>query len=546
MPLPPLTRGPTLRLVCINDVYTLENLPRLRTLVQEQASVDPADLLLTTLAGDFVGPSMLSSLDCGRGMIDCMNAVPVTLVVLGNHEADIPVEELRKRIREFRGTWLSTNVIGLDPALPTTRILEVGHAGSRRVRVGLVGVVMDDAAVYRAGPFGGATLLPANETALRAAAHLVEEEGCVCVIPVTHQSMDADRALARAPQSPRAPRFPVIVGGHEHVVDIEEIAGTWVAKAGSDAVHAVIVDLVWPAQAPAAGQPDLPDVRVRLEDVSRYAEDTSLRARVDGHMRAVVALQQATLLHLASGELLSSVGSRARQTTLGTLLCGRLRDTLGAEAAIMNGGAIRAARTYERHFTYGDLEAEVPFDNEVVVALLPGRVLREAIGASRAHAPLESGGYLQVDDALVVTGPDQRLVSVGGVPLDDARDYRIALVRNLFEGLDHIEPLVRFATENPACVPPAGSGCDVKVALVNAFSRALWDKLGAFDTIDTDHDGLVDAREIADAITRATAEPASPITVDLLVKALDADHDHRISRLEVEAKHGKPGPGSPC
>ena len=541
MSIPASPRGPTLRIVAINDVYTLENLPRLRTLVQEQVRVDPADVLLTTLAGDFVGPSMLSCLDAGRGMVDCLNAIPITVVVLGNHEADIPVHELRARIAEFRGTWLSTNVIGLDPALPTARILDVGHAGSRRVRVGLVGVVMDDAAVYRAGPFGGATLLPANETALRAAAHLVDEEGCACVIPITHQPLDADRALARATQSPRAPRFPVIVGGHEHVVDIEEIAGTWLEKAGCDAAHAVIVDLTWPAKAPAAGQPDLPEVRVRLEDVARYAEDASLRARVDGHMRAVVALQHATLLRLTPGQALSSIGARAQQTTLGALLCARLRDALGAEAAIMNGGAIRAARAYEERFTYGDLEAEVPFENEVVVATLPGRVLREAIAASRAHAPLESGGYLQVDDDLVVSGPDQRLVSVNGAPLDDARDYRVALVRNLFEGLDHIEPLVRFAAENPARVPPAGSGCDVKVALVNALSRALWDQFGDFDAIDADHDGLVDAREIADAVARVTAEPASPITVELLLKALDTDHDHRISRLEVGAAHPKRG-----
>jgi hypothetical protein len=101
--------------------------------------------------------------------------------------------------------------------------------------------------------------------------------------------------------------------------------------------------------------------------------------------------------------------------------------------------------------------------------------------------------------------------------------------------MDHIEPLVRFARDNPARIPPAGSGRDIKMALVNAFSRALWEQFGAFDSIDEDHDGLVDAREIADAITRATAEPASPITVELLLKALDADHDHRISRVEVEA-----------
>src|SRR6185437_10689107 len=239
----------------------------------------------------------------------------------------------------------------------------------------------------------------ANDAALRAAAHLLAEEGCALVIPITHQSVDADRALAVAPTGiARCPRFPIVVGGHEHTVFLEQIEGTWLVKAGMDAEHAVVLDIAWPAEPPPAGAPDIPQVRVRLEDVKPYPEDAALRARVDGHMRAVKALACATLLHVQPGQHLSSVGARAKQTTMGTLLTSHLRDTMGAEACVLNGGGVRGARDYDVHFTYGDLEQEVPFENEVVVASIPGAVLREAIAASRAHAPAESGGYLQVDD----------------------------------------------------------------------------------------------------------------------------------------------------
>jgi hypothetical protein len=264
-------------------------------------------------------------------------------------------------------------------------------------------------------------------------------------------------------------------------------------------------------------------------------------------MRAVEALQAATLftcgptagpggvLHLGPDATLSSVGTRAQQTTLGTLLCSLLRDTLGAEACVTNGGAIRGAREYHAHFTYGDLEGEVPFDNEVVVVPLPGGVLKNAIAASRAHAPAESGGFLQLDDGLFVKN-ERDLVAVGGRPLDEARDYRVALVRDLFDGMDHNEPLVRFAKENPSRIPPKASGRGVKVLLVEAFSRALWERFGTFEAIDEDHDGFVDAKEIADALTRVTSEPASPVTVELLLDALDADHDRRVSRAEAGAR----------
>ena len=46
-------RGPRLRIVCVNDVYSLESLPRLRNLVRHYAETAPADRFLVTLAGDF-------------------------------------------------------------------------------------------------------------------------------------------------------------------------------------------------------------------------------------------------------------------------------------------------------------------------------------------------------------------------------------------------------------------------------------------------------------------------------------------------------------
>ncbi len=527
----PVERGPRLRLVCINDVYSLENLPRLRTLVRAYATNDPADVMLVTLAGDFVGPSMLSSLDSGRGMVDCLNAIPITHVILGNHEDDLPVSELKSRIAELDAVWISTNVLGLDPSLPTSSIVEVKRAGGRAVKVGLVGVVMEDPTAYRGPPFGGATILPANPTAVAAAHHLVECEGCAIAIPMTHQSIDADRALARELASPR---FPVIVGGHEHVPFLERDGATWIVKAGMDAQHAVVIDLTFRAGALASGEVDVPEATTALVDVASFAEDPELRARVERHLQSVHALEHATLLRLDAGETLSSVGSRSRQTSLGGLVCSTLRDALGADACVFNGGGIRAQRDYVERFTYGDLKAEVPFDNEVVVVPIPGEVLRDAIASSRKSAPLDSGGFLQVDNRLRVEAHDL-VTEIAGRPFDASADYRVALVRNLFDGMDHVEPFVRFAKANPERIPAPASGRDAKLVLVEAFSRALWLQLGDFDAIDENHDGQIDVDEIAAAVARATQGPASPITVDLLLKALDRDSDRAVSRAEAAA-----------
>ena len=538
-------RGPALRVICINDVYTLEHLPRLKNLVQHHTVTRPADRLLVTLAGDFIAPSILSSLDKGAGMIDCLNAIPITHVMFGNHEDDVGMAELVKRVAELRATWLNTNLPGFRPALPTHQIIEVTRPGGRTVRVGLLGLLADQPGLYRPGAFGGHPIEPANETALRFTRRLVEDDGCACVIPITHQDRADDHALARLQ---RAPRFPIIIAGHEHEVILDDVEGSWVIKAGAEAANAVVVDLIWPAEAPTAGTPDLPAVTLTLQEVHGFPEDPELRARVDRHMAAVRQLDGATLIRIAPGAPLSSVGIRSRQTSMGTVLCSHLRDALEADGCLLHGGGVRGEHVYEDRFTYADLKTVLPYANETVVVRMSGQVVRDAVASSRAAAagmPEGANGYLQVDDGMMV-GPDDVVTAIAGQPIDLARDYRIATVLGLLGGMNGIEPLLQHARDRPDTVPPRDSGREIKVILVDAFSIELWQQLGSFDDTDADRDGKVTTAELASAIARTTAEPPSEIVVHDVLRMVDADGDGTISRHEADAlthHHAGPGPG---
>jgi 2',3'-cyclic-nucleotide 2'-phosphodiesterase (5'-nucleotidase family) len=509
--------GSTLRIVSINDVYSLENLPRFASLVAHHRATSKTDALLVLLAGDFLAPSILSSLDAGRGMVDCLNAVGITHVILGNHEDDIPTPELHKRVAELKAKMIDTNVRTFDPSLPTYDVVDVGGT-----RVALIGVVMGDPTVYHRKPFGGSDVVNANDAACAETSRLLREKICDVVLPMTHQSIDDDRALARLQ---RNPPYSVIIGGHEHEVFMEQVEGTWIVKAGADAAHAVIIDMEFSGASATT--------KVRLEDVKDHPEDANVRALVNKHVGRVREIEEATLVKLTPGMGISSVGTRLRQTTMGTLICGRIRDALAAEACLMNGGGIRGTHDYHRHLTYGDLKREVPFDNEVVVAKIPGRVVREAVKASRAHAPTESGGFLQVDDRITVTEQND-VIAVAGSPLEDDRLYRVAVVRDLFFGLDHIEPLSRFARENPDAIPPAGSGREIKMILVQAFALALWRSLGGFDAVDANHDGIITEGELEAAIAKANGEAPSRVAAELVLHAIDRDHDERITKEEAK------------
>jgi 2',3'-cyclic-nucleotide 2'-phosphodiesterase (5'-nucleotidase family) len=517
-----------LRIVSINDVYALENLPRFATLVAHHRQADPMTPLLVILAGDFLAPSLLSSIDAGRGMVDCLNACGVTHVVLGNHEDDLPRGELWARLKELGAKCIATNVhprseLGL---LPRHDVVQTPDG----LDVGIVGVVMTAPTVYRGKPFGEADLLPANDTAIEAAAALVAG-GCAGVIAMTHQTEDEDRDLAHRSKDAR---FLAIIGGHEHVPLLTQVDGTWIVKAGTDAEHAAITEVTWPDPS----RPSEWTTTTRLEDVASYAEDPAVRTKVEGHLARVRELGSATLLHVRPGEALSSIGTRSKQTTLGSLICSKLRDSLGADACLFNGGGIRASREYAERFTYGDVEAEIPFDNEVVVVPLTGHVILEAVAASRSHAPTPSGSFLQVDDRMTVTDDAKhQVLRIAGADLDPGRTYRVALIRELLLGLDRIEPLARWGAEHPELLPPPGSGREPKLVLVQAFAIAIWRELGGFDAIDTNKDGQVTPSEVEEAVARAhpSVYPGSHLLADLVVRAVDTDADHIISRSDVAA-----------
>ena len=125
-----------LRIIHINDVYILENLPSLATLIREKS--EGPDLTIGVLAGDFVAPSLLSALDMGFGIVDTLLRAGIRYVCFGNHENDIPMEALFKRIEEFQaggGVWLNTNMPKFPVNLPKHYILEVpGQGQSKKSR----------------------------------------------------------------------------------------------------------------------------------------------------------------------------------------------------------------------------------------------------------------------------------------------------------------------------------------------------------------------------------------------------------------------------
>src|SRR5262244_869897 len=106
----------TLTLLTVNDVYEVTpvqgqgGLAELMTLLRAERAT--ATHHLTTVNGDFLSPSLMSSLFKGAQMVTLFNALGVDVVVFGNHEFDFDPEVTQHRMAESDFSWLGTNVLG--------------------------------------------------------------------------------------------------------------------------------------------------------------------------------------------------------------------------------------------------------------------------------------------------------------------------------------------------------------------------------------------------------------------------------------------------
>ena len=71
-------------------------------------------------------------------------------------------------------------------------------------------------------------------------------------------------------------------------------------------------------------------------------------------------------------------------------------------------------------------------------------------------------------------------------------------------------------------------------AVLMRHAKDLWTRLGAFDDMDLDGDGVLTRKEVELAIYRRRGVRPPEILLDNVMAALDADHDGTISRAEFE------------
>ncbi|CAK8991260.1 3'-cyclic-nucleotide 2'-phosphodiesterase/3'-nucleotidase [Durusdinium trenchii] len=497
-----------MRFVHINDVYIMDNLPKLRKLLDDCSYGLRRENLIVSIGGDLLSPYPLSTLDKGRGMVDVMLESGVQFACFGNHEADVGLPALKKRLERWHergGVWINTNMPDLLPELQLpsyASVVGLSKDGHNSRQVCLVGVCTKDPSLYNApDDFGGAvyTALDCNEAALQKSqtlmeAHVEDTEAqkVDAVVALTHQDLEVDIELAK---KATAAGIYAVLGGHDHTEYAMSHNGCALLKAGMDAKNAAVMDLFWNTE------DTVPCVdSFQLISLSKFTSSKAVYRSVEKHMRKVWKMErEKALVHLTVFQtLMSSKDIRKKQTTLGSFLCSALRDELEVDCVLFDGGNIRGDRDYEPNpehylgskwtFTLADLEQELPWSSEMVIIVLPGSQLSRAVQVSRT-VKLGSGGFLQTDGGIHVDPTTSEVRCVGNETLDPSRIYRIGVMHASLAGMNDNPVFKEWSKTH--IMPQEDSGKPAKELLKKQFARRMWDKMPEFHEINVSKTGIL-------------------------------------------------------
>jgi 2',3'-cyclic-nucleotide 2'-phosphodiesterase (5'-nucleotidase family) len=418
----------TLKIVHVNDLDRMEEddgkggVARLATVVDQIRRGDPH--VLVTNGGDAISPSLLSGFDHGAHMIDLFNQIGFDAMALGNHEFDFGPEVLAERITEAQFPLLSNNAMEADgtliDGLTESLMIDVGE-----YKVGLFGLTTASTAV-KSSP-GPITFADPVETAETMAAKL-REAGADLVIAVAHTDRREDNELIR-----KAP-VDLLLSGDDHDLRLEYDGRMGMVESGSQAEFVTVITVTMDMVEGRSGPSFVWEPSFEMINTAAAEPSATLAAAVQGYEDKL-----SRELDIEIGTTEAPLDSRrttvrAEEAALGNLITDAMREAVGADVAITNGGGIRADRTYDAGtmLTRRDIQSELPFGNKTILIEVSGADLRAALENGVSEVEDGGGRFPHVSgltftyDASKPAGERVTEVLIGGAPLDDAATLKLA------------------------------------------------------------------------------------------------------------------------
>mmetsp|Transcript_36129 Transcript_36129/g.66246 ORF Transcript_36129/g.66246 Transcript_36129/m.66246 type:complete len:582 (-) Transcript_36129:79-1824(-) len=561
---PKTAHGTFLRILQINDVYKLENYANFAAAsnAARSASQDLDCVVKSFLVGDFLSPSILTALDNGKALLKGLNLSTVEYVCLGNHEFDIGLESLDNRLKDFQGTVINSNADGPDflTQYPKHCIVDIGE------RKAVLGAFLTDQMdIYP--PNARPALRPiddccvstweaAKEECLKSAAGKVPD----LFLPMTHQLMhqDRDTAVFLAKHQELSERTPIILGGHDHEVYVEEVGNSMITKMGVDGEKIGVIDIWWTE----SGERKTSISVLPCEEFPREPKAEAFAVEKAKGLERAMSLPIMELKQTGSTKKV-----RFEESYIAKFLLKYLKYSLfdrKVDVAMIQAGAVRASADYEPgDFILGDLFKEFAFDLPIGVVDVPGSIIAESVHNTRIAAkPAPQFLHLDEDCEVAIDDDGKHVVTqLNGAPIIPDKIYRVATWNNTLNGVNDIEPLLSYV-RSKNIVPDDEVCLGAKELIVKYCMKDAWRHLfeleghdleitvedatqaveNTFEKIDEDGNGLVDVGELCKYIKKEGGNgpsiglmrrARSSILAIKMMEVVDFDRDGMVSSKDL-------------
>lgn len=200
-------------IISTSDIHAkLDMMPRLATLVDEARAQDTARLFLVDAGDRWTGNAFVDMAPhAGRPIIEQMNRLGYDVATFGNHEFDMGLDTLQRRVEDAEFDIILANINTHSTPLQQPKPYVIRRAGS--LRVGFLGIITNYANGHPDGDdpvYEGTEFFSPEWTAERYGRELREK--CDLMVILSHCGLDRDTTnLATA-----FPYADLIISGHTH------------------------------------------------------------------------------------------------------------------------------------------------------------------------------------------------------------------------------------------------------------------------------------------------------------------------------------------
>lgn len=397
-------------------------LPRLAAAVKAERAANENTLFVH--AGDVISPSLLSGFDQGAHMITLLNMISPDIFVPGNHEYDFGPDVADARLAESEFPWIAANITQADGSpiegIEPTMMKEV--AG---IKIGFIGLGASSTPVLSSP--GDLQFADPYETAKARAAEL-KEAGAEFVVAVNHNERHVGQRLIDDAV------VDMLTSGHNHDLWLFYNGRGLAMEATANAGYIPSIDINFTIEE-EDGKRDI-DWRpnVRIIDSATLTPDAEVAAKVE-MFEAALDEELNVEIGTTAVELDTRRASvRSGETVFGSLVADAMKEAVGADIGLTNGGGIRGDTQYPAGSTITRkiVLTELPFGNRTVLLELTGAQVREALENGVSKIEETAGRFPHVSGisfAVDRTKPAGERISdlmINGAPLDDAASYKLA------------------------------------------------------------------------------------------------------------------------